>query len=63
VLGLKVVAPGGRGGSGGEVAQWLRALTGLLKVLSSNSATTWWLVMGSDSGVSKDSYSVVTYNK
>jgi hypothetical protein len=33
----------GMGGGAGEMAQQLRALTALLKVLSSNPATTWWL--------------------
>ena len=32
----------------GEMAQWLRALTALLKVPSSNPETTWWLTMRSD---------------
>jgi hypothetical protein len=27
----------------GEMAQWVRALTALPKVLSSNPTTTWWL--------------------
>jgi hypothetical protein len=47
----------------GEMAQWLRALTALLKVLSSIPATTWWLNLQWDlmpsSGVSEDSYSVL----
>jgi hypothetical protein len=30
-------------GRAGEMAQLLRALTALLKVLSSNPTTTWWL--------------------
>jgi hypothetical protein len=52
----------------GEMAQWLRALTALLKVLSSKSqqphGDSQPSVMGSDAlfGVSEDSYSVLTYN-
>jgi hypothetical protein len=35
---LKIKIPGA-----GEMAQRLKALTALLKVLSSNPTTTWWL--------------------
>jgi hypothetical protein len=53
----------------GEMAQWLRVPTALPKVLSSNPTTTWWLTtirnknLMPSSGVSEDSYSVLTYNK
>ena len=46
----------------GEMAQWLRALIVLPEVLSSFSATTWWLIVICNgipmpsSGVSVDSY-------
>jgi hypothetical protein len=52
----------------GEMAQWLRALTALLKVLSSNPRNHMIAhhrsVMRSDalSGESEDSYSALTYN-
>jgi hypothetical protein len=47
----------------GEMAQWLRALIALLKV----PATTWWLTTIFNKIchpllVSRDSYSVLTYN-
>ena len=52
----------------GEMGQWVRALTALPKVLSSNSSNhivahnhLWWDLMPS-SGVSEDSYHVLTYN-
>ena len=51
------------------MAQWLRALIALLKVLSSNPSNDMvahnhpkWDAMSS-SGVSEDSYNVLTYNK
>ena len=50
----------------GEMAQQVRALTVLPKVLSQIPATTWWLTstdLMPSSGVSEDSYSVFTYNK
>jgi hypothetical protein len=50
----------------GEMAQWLRALTALLKILSSNSSNhmmahnhLYWDLIPS-SGLSEDSYSVLT---
>jgi hypothetical protein len=56
-------------GVAGEMAQWLRALTALLKVLSSNTSNH--MVAHNHLlrdltpyfGVSEDSYSIRTYNK
>jgi hypothetical protein len=50
------------GGRPEEMTQWLRALTALPKVLSSNPSNHMVDLVPS-SGVSEDSYSVLTYNK
>ena len=53
----------------GEMAQWLRALIALLKVLSSNLSNHMVAHnhpeqdLAPFSGVSDDNYSVLTYNK
>ena len=47
----------------GEMAQWLRALTAPPKVLSSNPSTNMVAHNTPSSGVSENSYSVLTYNK
>ena len=52
-----------------EMAQWLRALTALSEVLSSIPSNHmvahnhWQRDLMPSSGVSEDSYSVLTYNK
>ena len=47
-------------GVAGEMVQWLRALTALPKVLSSNPSNH--MVAHNSFGVSEDPYSVLTYN-
>jgi hypothetical protein len=54
-----------RAAGAGEMAHWLRALTALPKVLSSNHGGSQPFVrdLTPSSGISEDSYSVLIYNK